>query len=298
VSQTYALSFAGYSATIRSLGGALSSLEYLERPLVEAFNWNEERALYQGNNLAPWPNRIRDGRYEIGLRTFQLPITEAHRNNALHGLINSIEWQLVEKTDQRVILETLLLESEYYPSSLKFSVVYELDSIGLNWKLVAENVGNDLAPYGASIHPYLIGDPKSTVNEWTLFLPCKKYLKVDSKRLLPTGLDSCEGDFAFQLPRIIGSLSIDHAFRIDPDNKNQRIEVRAPSNFGVWMEYDKNSKWIQIHTADRDDGPGTRGCLAVEPMTCPADAFNSRVDLLWIRPGHSHSMQWQIGALV
>ena len=298
MSETYALSCAGYSATIRSLGGALSSLEYLGRPLVEPFDWKEKRTLYQGNNLAPWPNRIRDGRYKIGLRTFQLPITEERRNNALHGLVNSMEWELVEKTGQRVILETLLPESEYYPSSLKFSVVYEIDSIGLNWKLTAENVGNDLAPYGASVHPYLIGDPASTVNEWTLSLPCKEYLKVDSRRLLPISIDFCEGDFSFQQPRIIGSHFIDHAFRIDPLNKNQRVEVMAPSNFGVWMEYDKSSKWIQIHTSDRDGGPGTRRCLAVEPMTCPADAFNSSVDLLWIRPGHSHSMQWRIGALV
>lgn len=298
MSQTYALSCAGYSATIRSLGGALSSLEYLGRPLVEAFEWNEERALYRGNNLAPWPNRVRDGRYKIGPRTFQLPITEAHRSNALHGLINSMEWELVQKTDQRVILETLLPESEYYPSSLRFTVVYEIDSIGLNWKLIAENVGNNLAPYGASIHPYLIGDPASTVNEWTLSLPCRQYMKVDRERLLPTSIDFCEGDFDFHRPRIIGSLSIDHAFRIDPRNKNQRIEVRAPSTIGVWMEYDRNSKWIQIHTADRDGGPGTRECLAVEPMTCPADAFNSEIDLLWIKPGQNQSMQWQIGAIV
>ena len=40
-----------------------------------------------------------------------------------------------------------------------------------------------------------------------------------------------------------------------------------------------------------------RKALAVEPMTCPPDAFNSGVDLVVLEPGRSHSLALTIGAI-
>ena len=37
--------------------------------------------------------------------------------------------------------------------------------------------------------------------------------------------------------------------------------------------------------------------LAVEPMTCPPDAFTSSVDLVRLAPGESHTASWTIAAI-
>ena len=51
--------------------------------------------------LAPWPNRIRDGRYTFGGADHQLALTEPARHNAIHGLVNWVPWQLVEQSRGR-----------------------------------------------------------------------------------------------------------------------------------------------------------------------------------------------------
>ena len=40
-----------------------------------------------------------------------------------------------------------------------------------------------------------------------------------------------------------------------------------------------------------------RACLAVEPMSCPRDAFNSGLDLIWLLLGAEHKMMWKISAI-
>ncbi len=43
-------------------------------------------------------------------------------------------------------------------------------------------------------------------------------------------------------------------------------------------------------------GPEARRALAIEPMTCPANAFVTGTDLLTIEPGGSITQQWGIQA--
>jgi len=43
-------------------------------------------------------------------------------------------------------------------------------------------------------------------------------------------------------------------------------------------------------------GLGHRG-LAVEPMTCPPDAFNSGTDVVVLQPGEKHEASWTIAPL-
>lgn len=37
--------------------------------------------------------------------------------------------------------------------------------------------------------------------------------------------------------------------------------------------------------------------MAVEPMTCPPDAFNSGVDLVELTPGEQHTLTFRIDAV-
>jgi aldose 1-epimerase len=52
--------------------------------------------------------------------------------------------------------------------------------------------------------------------------------------------------------------------------------------------------WTQVFTGRaHPHTEGTTG-IAVEPMTCPPDAFNSGTDLVVLRPEQSHTGSWGI----
>lgn len=54
-----------YSAEIRTMGAGLSALRYKGRDLVDPFIPALKPENYRGDVLAPWPNRIEDGQYEV-----------------------------------------------------------------------------------------------------------------------------------------------------------------------------------------------------------------------------------------
>jgi aldose 1-epimerase len=282
-----------YKARIRMTGAGLSTLSYKGRDLVDPFQPSDTR-FFRGDVLAPWPNRIGDGIYEVAGKTFTAPINEGNRKTALHGLIFGLNWEVTEQSDSTVTLEVDLPASDSYPTSLHFAATYQLTSEGLEITITAQNQGDVTAPYGVSIHPYLIASTDSSVNEWSLKLPSNKVLEVDEVRLLPIALRDCSDlNFEFQRSSVIGTRFIDHAFKVD-EGKPRAITVKAPSGAGVSMTFDETSKWIQIHTADRDGGENSRICLAVEPMTCPPDAFRSGEDLIWLNAGDRTASSWRI----
>ncbi|HWS52387.1 MAG TPA: galactose mutarotase, partial [Microbacterium sp.] len=77
----------GYEAVIASVGASLRSLTFDGRDLVVPFDADEVRPNYRGTTLAPWPNRVVDGRYRFGGVEHRLPLTEPERGHALHGLL-------------------------------------------------------------------------------------------------------------------------------------------------------------------------------------------------------------------
>lgn len=285
-----------YEAEVSEETGRLNKLTFKGRKLVEEFEPTNPSETYTGVILAPWPNRIADGKYSWNGRSYQVEVNEVARNNALHGLLLHQQWRLEASTPDSLSLSSVLHPSESYPFEIAFQSNYVVNETGLHWTLTARNVGNGAAPYGVSIHPYLIANPDSTVNDWTLELDSREYIKVTPDRLLPIGVFPVdEADFQFQSGRLIGDQFIDHAFLVN--SKNPVIKLTDSYGSGVKMTYDPSMKWVQIHTADRDGGLGSRTALAVEPMSCPPDAFNSGIDLITLNPGDDVSHSWSIAAI-
>lgn len=290
------LSCGNYRAEVRTDGAGLNFLTFKGRHLVDPFIEGEDYR-FRGDVLAPWPNRLRDGKYEVDGELFVAAINEPGRGTALHGLINHLEWGVTSRTDSTVELEVDLSASSAYPTSLHFKAIYKLTDDGLSISISAKNTGDKKSPYGVSIHPYLVAESKSKVDAWTLDMNASKVLEVDAERLLPIALrDVTDMNYDFRQGAVIGERFIDHAFNVN-ESAPRIVKILGADGSGVAMEFDDTSKWIQIHTADREGGDDSRICLAVEPMTCPPDAFNSGTDVIWLAAGDETSSWWAISAV-
>lgn len=289
----------GYEAVIASVGASLRVLRCEGRDLVVPFEADEVRPGYRGTTLAPWPNRIVDGRYEFGGVEHQLALTEPARGQALHGLLSWAEFSDRLVLDDRVVLSAVIEPQAGYPFRVEVETEYRLDEDGLQQTVTARNLGTDAAPWGTGPHPYLVAGA-GRVDDWTLALSASEVLTVTDDRLSPVAVEPVDShpQWDFRAQRLIGDVFIDHAFT-GLSRTDGIAEVRLTSgDRGVALSWDERCPWVQIHTADN---PGQDGIhrigLAVEPMTCPPDAFNSAVDLVVLEPGDEHSAAWRIRAL-
>jgi aldose 1-epimerase len=151
-----------------------------------------------------------------------------------------------------------------------------------------------------SIHPYLVaGD--GPVDDWVLDLPAAQVLDVDPDRLLPAGLQGvADAGLDFRGGAPIGARAIDHAVgavAFHAGTGHARAELRAGDGRGVAMTWDRSCPWVQIHTTDLPGRSLHRSALALEPMTCPPDAFNSGTDVVALAPGRHHVAWWRVQAL-
>jgi len=295
----FTIAHGDYSATIASVGASLRRLTWQGRDLVVPFSADEVRPGYRGAVLAPWPNRVVDGTYTFDGVDYQLPLTEPSRSHALHGLVCWADWTLEARTVDSVTLRTTIVPSDGYPHRVGVLVSYTLSDDGLTSVVTAENLGTSTAPYGTGPHPYLVAGP-GIVDDWTLQFPAASYLTVTPDRLSPVATVSVDTtpEFDFREPRQIGDTFIDHAFTAiarDAD-ATATVTLTSPVGTGVRMSFGAELPWLQVHTADRPAPERSRIGLAVEPMTCPPDAFSTGEDLVRLAPGATHSAAWSIAA--
>lgn len=288
-----------YTAVIASVGASLRCLRIGDRDLVASFDMDEVRPAFRGATLAPWPNRVVDAAYDFDGTTHLLAISEPARGHALHGLAAWLDFDAVDKASDSVTLRATIQAQIGYPFRIRIDVAYALDADGLHESVTATNVGTAPAPYGTGPHPYLVaGD--GLVDDWTLELPVAEVLTVTPDRLSPVALEPVDAhpEFDFRAARPIADVKIDHAFTgLDFAGGAATVRLTTAEGTGVQMAWGEDCPWVQVHTADRPDPALNRVGLAIEPMTCPPDAFNSGVDLIVLQPEASHTASWTIAAI-
>ena len=295
--EQYEFSAAGYAAVVTESGAALRSLTHHGRDLVDGFAAEAMSSGGRGQLLMPWPNRIRDGRYTFGGREHQLGLTDPGHGNASHGLARWAAWTLEELTGTSVSLVYRLMAQTGYPWTVDLHVLYDLSADGLVVTQTATNLSPDPAPYASGAHPYLrVGD---AIEGLELHVPARTRVLVDD-RLLPTGTEPASGDHDFTRPRPIGDLELDDCVGdlLHEDGRATATLVDPAAERGVALWVDERHHWLQVFTPPSE---GSRPSIAVEPMTAPADAFNSGTDLVTLAPagtaGDELSVSWGIRAL-
>jgi aldose 1-epimerase len=275
-------------------GATLRTYDVGGRPVVEPFDGPETPPIgCQGEVLAPWPNRVVDGRWTWASTGQQLWITEPEHGHALHGLVRTLAWSPVEAEPHRISLGVTLLAHPGWPFSLRFEVSYALGAEGLTSHLSATNIGRTPCPYGAAAHPYL-AVPGGTVDDATLDIPAATWVATDD-RLAPLERRATAGTpYAFDVRTPIGARQVDNAFTDLERLPDGRVEARltAPDGRTTVMWGDSTVRWWQLFTGDVLPARWRRRTLALEPMTCGPNALNTGDDLLVLEPGERHTMTW------
>lgn len=287
-----------HQATVVEVGGGLREYTVGGEAVIDPYASDKLAARSAGQQLAPWPNRLRDGEYTVGEETYQLPITEPDRSNAHHGLVRWASWHRVEQTPESIELEYVLPPQPGYPHALGLTTRWSVGSGGLRADHTVVNLGPTTAPFGFGTHPYLrVGD--LALDDLVLELPAAERLLADD-RMLPVGREQVAGTpFDFREPRLVGDLELDTTFGTLTRGDDGMARVRLTSGTGdqgVELWQDAAFDWIQVYSGL---GPSdqARHTLAVEPMSCPPDAFRSGEGLIMLAPGDRWVGSWGITPL-
>jgi aldose 1-epimerase len=295
--ERFALTAGDYEAAVTVQGAALRALRHAGHDLIHDRSGLVPHPRFAGALLAPWPNRIGGGSYEFGGVRHQLPVDEVDRGNALHGLVLWEPWRVLDVGDARVVLGHTLWPRRGYPFTISLEARYELDDDGLTQTLTAWNVGAVAAPIGLGTHPYFVAGAGS-LDDWTLQLPCADVLVVDDD-LLPIGVSAVSDvDLDFRRARLLGDAVIDHAFTgisFDADDI-ATARLTGPDGRGVEIGWRTTAPWLQVYTLELPGEADNRCAVAIEPMTCAPDAFNSGDGLVVLEPGGELSLVTTIAA--
>lgn len=289
------IAFGDQVAVVTEMGATLRSYDVAGRPVVDGFAAERSPDGGRGQVLAPWPNRIRDGRYRFDGEDLQLALSEAAARNAIHGLVRWTGWALAERGEEWVALTTTVWPQTGYRFLVRLRATYGLGDDGLTVRLHAHNDGDRPAPYGVGHHPYLTAGGR--VDETVLTVPAAERLLTDD-RGNPVGSEPVSGTpYDFRTPRAIGDLMLDTAYSRLERGRDGRARVRLEGTDGhvveVWLG--ETVQHLQVFSGDTLPDPARRRQgLAVEPMSCPPGAFASGTDLVVLAPGDGHELGWGV----
>jgi aldose 1-epimerase len=284
-----------FSATVVEVGAGLRRLTHGGVDVTAPYGEDELPPKGDGCVLVPWPNRLRAGHYTFGGVSYQLALTEPTQNNAIHGLARWVRWTPLVIEADSITLGIDLVPQTGWLFEVRVEVTYSLHPVdGLTVSAVAHNNGAAAAPFGAGFHPYL-STHGHHLDDVTLVVPAVEHLLVDEAQV-PIGKRTIHGSsHDLRAGRRLHGLRLDDGFTgLTYADGRGSAEVRTPSG-GAQLWFDEAFGFLQVFTVD-DLGHG-QAAVAIEPMTCPADAFNTGEGLIVLEPGASWTASWGIRPL-
>ena len=195
------------------------------------------------------------------------------------------------------MMQHVLYPQPGYPFLLRTSIEYALSDRGLRVRTTTTNLSSERCPFGRGTHPYLtLGT--GTIDQLFLTLPAGTVLQSD-QRGLPIGSKAVDGtSYDFRQSRPIGSTVLDHAFtKFQRDDSGMAcVKLRnsdTRSQVSLWVDH--SYPYLMLFSGDSLANVSRRS-LAVEPMTCPPNAFRTGSSLIMLGAGSSCTGTWGIAS--
>lgn len=227
--------------------------------------------------LFPFPNRLSDGKYEFAGKAYQFPHNDYGRPNALHGFVLDQPFQLGQQTSSEVELNYRYDgHLVYYPFAFDLSISYKLSDSELVINMGVVNRGGTSMPAGLGWHPYF--HLASGKDHASLQLPTCEEIEVDDL-MIPTGKK--QPSTCFDAYRNLKGVDLDTCFEVVNKGKTNAVGLKSGDDYEISIWQDAAHEFIQVYTPD--DGQS----IAIEPMTCGIDAFNTKEGLKILEAGET-----------
>jgi aldose 1-epimerase len=237
-------------------------------------------------NMAPFANRIADGRYRFDGVEYDLQPGVTRDRGVRHGFLRTETYELVESSDGDEAA-SIVLRSRHvrpgahagYPFAIDVTVRYTLDARGIELTTTLANVGDTAAPAFFGWHPYFrLGD--DGVDAWELHVPADTFIRTDAGTIpLPDTaawlpMDDADPALDFRRARAIGTVKLDNTFtdlQYGSDGR-ARTTLRNPAT-GLQVSVWQTHGVMLVFSGDTVPRE-PRTSVAMEPMECMANAFN------------------------
>ncbi len=268
-----------------NLGASLQQLNLNNKAILNGITDDENgietyKNMFNSAFLFPFPNRIEHGKYSFEGENYQLACNESALNNAIHGHIYNKSFKIknIESSETKA---SIILNYDYkgdidgFPFPYKLSIIYKFERNRITITFKVLNTGEQLFPFGIGWHPYF---NSNNLAESVLNFKGKFQYKLSDK-MIPIS----KHQFPFKAPLKINDISLDDCFilekpKINLATKTTHLEI----NFKSVSE----TNYLQIYT------PENRKSIAIEPMTCAPNCFNSKDGLLKLAP--NKTFNWVI----
>lgn len=280
-------------------GASLRGLSRAGAEVITGYSGAKGKVGGQGDVLIPFPGRVAGGSYTFLGQTYQMDRNDKETPSAIHGFLRSVLWETEQPAPDEVTFTTNLHAGGHpgYPFALGVRVTYHLADAGMACAFVIENTGDTPAPVAAGFHPYFtVGS--ALIDTATLQVPFGATLEF--KDLLPTGtvlpVDGTPLDF--RQPRPIGGTVFNTCYLQPVRDPDGHLRIRLSDaatgrSLAVWM--DAAFDYVVLYSGDPLPDDHRRRALAIEPMTCGADAFNHpEWGLASLVPGETLSGTWGV----
>ncbi|GAB5398850.1 MAG: aldose 1-epimerase family protein [Aureisphaera sp.] len=263
------------------LGGSLLEWIHDETHILSPFPISDEgydhyKAFYASSILFPFPNRLKDGKFSHEGHRYDLPMNEVSHANAIHGCVSNRTFTVSEVSDTSISLEYEHTLNTDFPFAFSLQVGYKFSLKGMSVTFRATNLDPKSFPFGLGWHPYFnLKDDTESI----LFFKSNTTYVTDAK-MIPKEAQ----DVSIQSLPLKDAL-LDTAFHLDhPEvilkTKEYQLKMQTPG-------FD----FLQLFI------PEDRKSIAIEPMTCVANAFNNGIGKMILKPETSNECTVELSLL-
>ena len=259
-------------------GGQISHLVLGGVEVIPKFSGEDARARVFGYTLAPWPNRLQDGKYQVDGIDYQIPKLDS-QNNANHGLLLDEKMEVLSHDSDSLKLFYSFGKDAHYPFAIDLEIEFSLEENALVTRATATNNSLNAAPFAIGFHPYFLMGSKFTVSAGFTHrvVTDDRMLPVSAKKVSRLDLNQDSPELATLDDCYYGSNEV------LVTNSSGAFEIRGLENINYFMIYRPPAQVFAQGSA-----------LAIEPMSHLTNVFATDMASAQILPGESKSYSYEI----
>jgi aldose 1-epimerase len=237
--------------------------EPVMRPTAPELLSGDSSSPFSSYTLAPYSNRIRDGRFVFQGKEYTLRPNNA-KGETIHGDIRNRAFKVTRNTSSLVChLDSTDFSDANFPFPYTVTVTYALEDARFVTRIELKNVGESAMPAGFGFHPYFVRRFNQSVSDPTIQFTATGYYVTDEKTIPVTGAEPLTEHLDFSSAKDAYAVPLDTVYNgwngvAALSWETHRLELRASEVFTHFVAF--------------NGAPDAT--IAMEPVTHATDGFN------------------------